>query len=141
MTMYKKLLSANRAAWPLALAVFIFSVPMGEAQKAVAGATETLRAQDRYQLTATLLDKSGKPKPVHATVRQWDILGNQKLQRFPSDGFMLVRLIGGRVTTVIEGKEQKRHHGEVWTVAPNQPMSLTAVGEDATLEVVTFSTQ
>lgn len=115
------------------------SAPLAGVQKAAAQATETVRPKERFQLSATLLDKAGRAKTVRASARQWDILGNQKIAQFPEHGFLLVRLVGGRVTTVIGGKEQKRHHGEFWTVPANMQMSLTAVGEDATLEVVSFS--
>lgn len=113
--------------------------PVGGEQKSPAGATETLRPEQRFQLTATVLDKAGKTKTIRATERQWEILGNQRITHFPEQGFLLVQLIGGRVTTVIGGKEQKRHHGEFWTVPAGTPMSVIAVGEDALLEVTSFS--
>lgn len=113
--------------------------PAGGGQKSPAGATETLRPQQRFQLTATVLDKAGKTKTVHATERHWEILGNQNIAHFPEQGFLLVELTGGRVTTVIAGKEQKRQHGEFWTVPAGTAMTVIAVGEDASLEVTSFS--
>lgn len=112
---------------------------LGGEQKSPAGATETLRPQARFQLTATMRDKAGKTRTVSATSRHWEILGNQRIAHFPEQGFLLVQLAGGRVTTVIAGKEQKRHHGEFWTVPAGTPMSVIAVGEDASLEITSFS--
>jgi hypothetical protein len=109
------------------------------AEKAASGSTETFRAKDRFQLSATVQDKAGRTRTIRVSARQWDILGNQRALQFPEHGFLLVELLGGRVTTVIGGKEQKRHHGEFWTVPAGTPMSVTAVGEDATLNVVSFS--
>ena len=130
-----------RARVALAVLILMLGVVASPqtAQKPPAGATETVRVRERFQLSATLLDKAGKSRTVRVSARQWDVLGNKRVAQFPEHGFLLVELIGGRVTTAIGGKEQKRHHGEFWTVPANTPMSVTALGEDATLRVISFT--
>lgn len=122
-------------------AIVCFATPLGSGQKVALGATETVRPKDRFQLSATVIDKSGAKRSVRLAARQWDVLGNQRISQFPQQGFLLVQLVGGRVSTAIEGKEEKRHHGEFWSVPANIAMSLAAVGEDATLEVMSISVQ
>src|SRR6266581_2152036 len=90
------------------------------AQKQEGINTATIQHSEKFQGAATLLDKGGKPRMVRASVRQWQILG-------------------GKVTTVIEGKEQKRVSGEFWVVPANARMSIHATGETATLEVTVLS--
>jgi quercetin dioxygenase-like cupin family protein len=131
----KEVTTVNRLILIL-VAMLALGAPLSMAQKQ---GTETLRPKERFQLKATLTDKAGKPKTVNLSARQWDVLGNQRLAVFPEHGFLLVQLVGGRVTTIIAGKEQKRRHGEFWTVPANTQMSVTAVGEDATLQVVNFT--
>jgi hypothetical protein len=135
MTLPKLTVLPRRARLILA-AMLALAAPLAMGQKQ---GTETLRPKDRFQLKATLTDKAGKPKTVTLSDRQWDVLGNQRVAVFPERGFLLVQLVGGRVTTIIAGKEQKRSHGEFWTVPANAQMSVTALGEDATLQVVNFS--
>jgi quercetin dioxygenase-like cupin family protein len=126
----------NLIAYVLTLGV---TAPLGMAQKRPEGPTETLRSKQRFQLSATLLDKTSKTRAVQVSARQWDVLGNQRIVRFPEHGFLLVQLLGGRVTTIIDGKQQKRQHGEFWTVPANSQMSVVASGEDATLQVISFT--
>jgi|SRR5271154_1315544 len=90
---------------------------------------------DKFQGAATLLDMSGKSRNVHVAVHQWTILGEQRIPEFQERGFLLVQLLGGKVTTVIDGKEQRRAKGEFWIVPANAKMSIHATGETATLEV------
>jgi len=83
-----------------------------------------------------LLDMSGKSKNVRVAVHQWTILGEQRIPELQERGFLLVQLLGGKVTTVIDGKEQRRAKGEFWIVPANAKMSIHATGETATLEVM-----
>jgi quercetin dioxygenase-like cupin family protein len=109
------------------------------AQKQEGINTATIQHSEKFQGGATLLDKGGKPRMVRASVHQWTILGDQLIPEFQEHGFLLVQLLGGKVTTVIEGKEQKRSSGEFWVVPANARMSIHATGETATLEVTVLS--
>ncbi len=50
---------------------------------------------------------------------------------------MIVHLHSGLVTTMIDGKKEKRKTGEYWTVPAGTQMSLQVTSESASLE--TFS--
>jgi quercetin dioxygenase-like cupin family protein len=109
------------------------------AQKQEGINTATIQHSEKFQGAATLLEKGGRPRTVRASVHQWTILGDQLIPEFQEHGFLLVQLLGGKVTTVIEGKEQKRVSGEFWVVPANARMSIHATGETATLEVTVLS--
>jgi len=90
---------------------------------------------DKFQSSATLLDTRGKPRNIRVAVHQWTILGEQRIPEFQEHGFLLVQLLGGKVSTVIDGKEQRRAKGEFWVVPATSKMNIHATGETATLEV------
>jgi quercetin dioxygenase-like cupin family protein len=101
--------------------------------------TATIQHVEKFQGATTLLDKSGKPRMVRAAVHHWTILGEQRIPEFEERGLLLVQLLGGKVTTVIDGKEQKRSKGEFWVVPANAKMSIHATGETATLDVTVLN--
>jgi quercetin dioxygenase-like cupin family protein len=113
--------------------------PAAFAQKQERSTTATIQRLERFQAVATLLGKSGKSVAVHAAVHEWTILGEQRIPEFQEHDFLLVQLLGGKVTTVIDGKEQRRAKGEFWVVPANAKMSINATGETASLEVTTLS--
>jgi len=109
------------------------------AQKQESINTAAIQHLEKFQGAATLVDTKGKPRMVRAAVHQWTILGEQRIPEFQEHGFLLVQLLGGKVSTVIDGKEQRRVKGEFWVVPANAKMSIHATGETATLEVTILS--
>ena len=134
---------ARRSLFASAVASLVSScLPLAAttlAQKQEGINTATIQRSEKFQGAATLIDKGGKPRMVRASVHQWTILGDQLIPEFHERGLLLVQLLGGKVTTVIEGKEQKRASGEFWVVPANARMSIHATGETATLEVTVLS--
>lgn len=92
-----------------------------------------------FNSTATVTDKLGKSREIRATVSRWIIAPHKSIAEFPEHAFLLVQLRGGRVVTVIDGKEEKRVHGDYWVVPAGAKMSVQCVGEACTLDVVNFS--
>jgi hypothetical protein len=66
----------------------------------------------------------------------WQIHGQQKIQNFPESGLLVVELHSGKVTTIINGKEERRNPGEFWTVPAGASMSVQVTSESAALHVV-----
>ncbi len=91
----------------------------------------------RFEGTAAIKTKGAAPASFHVVKKNWGIHGRQKVERFPEPGFMIVHLHSGLVTTIIDGKEEKRKIGEYWTVPAGTQMSLQVTSESASLE--TFS--
>jgi len=109
------------------------------AQKKEGASTGALQHTERFQGTAALKDKAGKAKTVRLAVHNWTLLGEQHIDEFPEHGFLLVQLLSGKVTTVIDGKTEKRNKGEFWVVRANEKMGIEARGEVTGLEITVLS--
>ncbi len=75
---------------------------------------------------------------VHVDIRDWSIGGGVKLERLPAeiDGLMIVRLRGGALTTIINGKRQQRRENEFWTVPAGTSMALETGDDSAIIETI-----
>jgi hypothetical protein len=81
--------------------------------------------------------KTTTPATAQVNRKNWGLLGRQKIAIFPEQGFLIVHLHSGRITTVIDGREEKRNAGDFWTVPAGSRMSVEVTSESASLE--TFS--
>jgi quercetin dioxygenase-like cupin family protein len=109
------------------------------AQKKEGSGAAAAKQTERFQGTAALKDKAGKAKTVRLAVHNWTLLGEQHIDQFPEHGFLLVQLLSGKVTTVIDGKTEKRNKGEFWVVPANAKMGIDARGEVTGLEITVLS--
>lgn len=66
------------------------------------------------------------------------IAGKRKVE-ISEPGFLLVELRGGNVSTVIDGKEEKRVPGDFWTVPAQGKMTIQVTGESAGLDVLALT--
>ncbi len=99
-------------------------------------AKNALQPIERFNNRQMTLAIKGKPASAHVTVHDWLLHGKQKVDRFPATGQLLVQLHSGRITTVINGKEEKREPGDFWTVPAGASMAVTVTSESAALHVV-----
>lgn len=95
-----------------------------------------LKPIERFDGKTAFRTKQGKPKELHVVVRNWQIHGRQRIEKFPEEGFMLVHLHSGKVSTVIDGKEEKRGGDAFWTVPAGSKMSVEVTSESALLETM-----
>lgn len=102
-------------------------------------ASASAQPRQLFSSNATLTDKQGKAQEVRATVSRWIIPPHKSVAEFPEHAFLLIQSRGGRVVTVIDGKEEKRAHGDYWVVPAGAKMSIQCVGEACTLDVMTLS--
>jgi quercetin dioxygenase-like cupin family protein len=125
------------------LAALIFMWPQPQvhthAQEKQTINAQAIQHREIFRSTATVLDKFGKPRTVQMAIHRWTILGEQKIPEFQEHGFLLVQLLGGKASTVIDGREEKRSKGEFWAVPANSKMSIHTTGETASLEVTIFT--
>lgn len=91
---------------------------------------------ERFNGTTTLQTKNGQSRELHVVVQDWAIHGRQRVEKFPEEGFLMVHLLAGKVTTVINGKEQAYKGGEYWTVPAGSTMSVQVTSESASLQTV-----
>ncbi len=115
------------------MAAQVNRVPESEKQ-----AANVLAPLNRFEGTTILRTKAGRPMKIHVLLRNWGIRGRQYVEQFPVQGFVIVHLHSGLVTTIIDGKEQKRTIGEFWTVPAGSSMSLRVTSESAFLETMSI---
>lgn len=86
-----------------------------------------------------LLNAAGRPIGGRIAIRDWQIHGQQEIDRFPEVGTLIVQLQSGKVTTTIGGATAKREPGEHWTVPAGIPMAVKVTSESAILHVVSIT--
>jgi hypothetical protein len=91
---------------------------------------------ERFNGDTTLPLKGGQSRALHVIVEDWGIHGRQRIEKFPQEGFLLVHLLAGKVTTVINGKEQAHNGGEYWIVPVGSSMSVQVTSESASLQTL-----
>lgn len=121
--------------------VSLVALAASQAQQPVDGkqetaATNALQPLDRYDNRNLTLLKAGKAVPTRITIRDWQIHGRQKIEKFPEAGTLIVHLQSGRVTTTIKGVEEKREPGDYWNVADGTSMGVQVTSESAILHIL-----
>ena len=127
-----------RTTWiqGVSLAALLCLIPA--ADRAQTQPADLVAPVNRFDGTAQFKGKGGANKNAHVTIRQWTIPGKQKMD-VPEKGFLLVTLRAGKVTTTINGKEDKRRTDDFWTVPENAKMTVEAAGEAAIIEVISIN--
>lgn len=80
--------------------------------------------------------KAGKAVPAYVTIRDREIHGRRKIEKFPETGALVVHLDSGRITTTIGGKQETRELGDYWSVPTGTSMGVQVTGESAILHVI-----
>lgn len=102
-------------------------------------AQNTVQPIERYNSPqSNLLVAAGRPIRARIAIRDWQIHGKQRIERFPETGTLIVQLHSGRITTTIGGTTANRDPGEHWTVPAGTPMSIQVTSESALLHVVSI---
>ena len=103
-------------------------------------AQNTVQPIERYNnAQSNLLTVGGRPVSARIAIRDWQIHGQQKIERFPETGTLIVQLQSGRITTTIGGATAERQPGEHWTVPAGTSMSVQVTSESAVLHVVSIT--
>jgi len=101
-------------------------------------AAERLSRTDRFVGSVTMKNKAGKSVPLQVSVRTWGIAGGREAIRLPEQGFVVIQLHSGKLTTVIDGKAQQRGESEFWIVRPGTQMTVEVTSEAAVLQAMTL---
>jgi len=103
-------------------------------------AQNAIQPIERYNSAqSNLIIVGGRPVSARIAIRDWQIHGQQKVDRFPETGTLIVQLQSGRITTTIGGATAERQPGEHWTVPAGTPMSVQVTSESAILHVVSIT--
>jgi quercetin dioxygenase-like cupin family protein len=125
----------------LASLFFLAAVQAQEpvADKRQSAAPNALQPIERFNNRQMTLLKSGKPTSAHVTIRDWQIHGRQRIEKFPETGLLIIHLHSGRVTTSIRGREEKREPGDYWDVPAGTSMGVQVTSESASLHVMAIN--
>lgn len=104
-------------------------------------AAVALKPLNRFDGKTAFRTKQGKPRELHVVIRNWEIHGRHRVEKFPEEGFLVIHLHSGSVTTVINGKEEKHGGNAFWTVPAGFSMSVQVTSESALLEVASIRAQ
>jgi hypothetical protein len=95
-----------------------------------------LTKTDRFEGKTVLKLKTGRPQEVSVAMRSWALHGRLQVDKFPEHDFLVVYLHSGKVTTVIDGKQEQHKGGDFWTVPAAASMSIHVTSESALLQTL-----
>jgi quercetin dioxygenase-like cupin family protein len=90
----------------------------------------------RFEGDVAVQTKAGASRMMRVVLRDWTIRGAQRIERFPEQGFAVVQLHSGNLTTTINGKQEKRSGGDFWTIPAGATMSVQVTSESAVLQTM-----
>ncbi len=96
----------------------------------------TLQSHALYDGDTTARSPKGAARPLHVSVRLWELGSAAGLQRVPLAGFYLARAVGGDVRTVIDGERVDRAPEDLWVVPAGSSMRIEAINEYASIETI-----
>ena len=99
-------------------------------------AVETLQSTLRFQGPISFHAPNGAARQVSVTIRNWSIASGRPIERFQEPGLIMVQVLAGQVTTVIDGKSEDRKTGDIWAVPTGSAMAVSVKRETAVLQTV-----
>jgi len=96
----------------------------------------TLQSIVRFQGPVSFHAQNGAARQVSVTIRNWSIASGPPIERFQEPGLVMVQVLAGQVTTVIDGKSEDRKTGDIWAVPMGSVMALSVKRETAVLQTV-----
>lgn len=105
-----------------------------------AAVAQTLSPILVFEGNTTIREKNGATQPIHVSVQSWGIAGqNGATHEIPLRGFYVAHLIGGNISTTIDGQTTKRVAENYWTVKAGATMQIKVQSEFAVLETIIAS--
>jgi hypothetical protein len=95
-----------------------------------------------FEGAATTLTPNGTAQAVRVDIHAWEIPGQFGApHQIPLRGLYVAHLLGGRISTTIDGSTVDRVPGDYWEVGPGSTMQVTVLGESAVLETIVVAKQ
>ena len=109
--------------------------------KAESGAGEMPEVATRFSNVVRAKTAKGAEVPLKVEVKNWTVSRSARAFEMPEQGFCVVQLISGRITTEIAGKSTDRNPGDFWVVEKGQRMaiSMKRPRESAGLQTIAVS--
>jgi quercetin dioxygenase-like cupin family protein len=97
---------------------------------------ETLQSIVRFQGPVSFHAPNGTARQLSVTIRNWSIASGRPIERFQEPGLIMVQVLAGQVTTMIDGKSEDRKTGDIWAVPTGSAMAISVKRETAVLQTV-----
>jgi hypothetical protein len=109
----------------------------------LAGAVaQSLSPAPMFEAKTMMPARNGATQPVHISVQSWEIRGPKGVtHEIPLRSFYVAHLLGGAISTTIDGQTTKRTPGDYWTAKPSATMQVKVLGEVAVLETIVVAKQ
>jgi hypothetical protein len=142
MTKRHKILLTVFCLMPCVVFAQVASKPKpAESKESATNAWKAFGVRERFQGPLALKTKEGKTIALNVGVRVWSIDATLGRQTLRTTDYTVFHLRGGKIKTVVDGKEQMRSVDEYWTLPAGWSFSLEVKGETALLETTTISTK
>ena len=96
-----------------------------------------LQPIERFAGPVVVSNASGQTRTVRVAIRTWGIPNRQRVT-LPERGHLIVQLLSGDLTTVVNGERRARKEGEFWTVPAGQALQLETARDTVTLSVISI---
>jgi len=92
----------------------------------------------RFSEVVRARNAKGAAVPLKVEIKEWNVTRSARAAEISDQGFYIVHLSSGRITTEIAGKTTARSAGDFWTVEKGQRMtiSLKRPQEQARLQTI-----
>ena len=109
--------------------------------KAESGGGEMPEVATRFSHMVRAKNTKGAEVPLNVEVKNWTVSRSARAFEMTDQGFYIVQLISGRITTEIAGKSTVRNPGDFWVVEKGQRMaiSMKRPQESAGLQTIAVS--
>jgi hypothetical protein len=101
-------------------------------------AAEAPEIATRFSEVVRARNAKGAAVPLKVEIKEWNVTRYDRGAEISDQGFYIVHLLSGQVTTEIAGKTTARNTGDFWTVEKGQHMaiSLKRPQEQARLQTI-----
>jgi quercetin dioxygenase-like cupin family protein len=117
------------------------AVAQQKPQAQASNAAEAPEVATRFSEVLRARNAKGSAVPLKVEIKEWNVTRADRAAEISDQGFYIVHLLSGEVTTEIAGKTTARNTGDFWTVEKGQHMaiSLQRPQEQARLQTIAVS--
>jgi quercetin dioxygenase-like cupin family protein len=117
------------------------AVAQQKPQAQASNAAEAPEVATRFSEVLRARNAKGSAVPLKVEIKEWNVTRADRAAEISDQGFYIVHLLSGEVTTEIAGKTTARNAGDFWTVEKGQHMaiSLQRPQEQARLQTIAVS--
>ena len=94
-------------------------------QSKQSGGGETPEVAMRFSEMVRSKNAKGAVVSLKVEVKSWTVSRSARAFEMPDQGFYIVHLVSGRITTEVAGKATPRNPGDFWVVEKGQRMAIS----------------